>query len=224
MKKSNFLLNVLPIILAAMLSINLTSCREDDRVSTGNPSVSFSGNGGSQSVSISSNTSWTISGMPGWLSVSPTQGTKDGNIIIVANENTSSTSRNCTLSIVAGTASTSIFVTQDPGSVNPPSSNQVIVTNNSTYVLYRFRIVFLNSRNETLSDIDCGTLSPGKSASADIPTAAKEYYMATLLSSTWFFSPNYDIQYKVLSLSTDEIGRWKSNSSSPSMFSENITE
>ena len=100
----------------------------------------------------------------------------------------------------------------DPEPVpEPPSPTQVSVKNNGTYTLSRFRIIFLNSSREKLSEKDCATLAPGDIASAKIPTAANEYYMATYLASTWFFSPYYSITYTSLSLSDAEIGEWKTN-------------
>lgn len=94
---------------------------------------------------------------------------------------------------------------------DPIDSEQLTVRNNGTYTLNRFRIVFLNSSREKLSEKDCGTLAPGDQASANIPTAAKEYYMATYMYSEWYFSPYYDISYTNLTLSDSEIGEWKKN-------------
>lgn len=89
---------------------------------------------------------------------------------------------------------------------------KVTVTNNSAYTLYRFRVVFVNSKLEELTDRDFGTLDPGSTITADIPTSAKDFYMATYLNSKWFFSPNYEVTYKNLSLSTAEIDNWSANS------------
>lgn len=97
---------------------------------------------------------------------------------------------------------------EDP---DPPTPTSITVTNTGTYTLSRFRIIFLNSSREKLSEKDCGTLAPNDRASAKIPTAAKEYYMATYLSNKWFFSPYYDITYYNLSLSDSEIGEWRAN-------------
>lgn len=102
----------------------------------------------------------------------------------------------------------------DPVPVPDPTPTQITIHNGGTYTLNRFRIVFLNSSREKLSEKDCGTLAPNDKASAKIPTAAKEYYMATYMYSTWFFSPYYDIKYTNLTISDAEIGEWTSNSSS----------
>ena len=95
-----------------------------------------------------------------------------------------------------------------------PQTNKVTVKNNSTYSLYRFRVVFVNSRMEEIDDKDFGTREPGKSISCEIPTGATEYYMATYQNYTWFFSPNYEVSYKNISLTNSIINNWYSNSSS----------
>ena len=194
------------------LSLTLSSCGGDDdpdEVSVSMPSVNFGDNGGSQSIMVTSNTKWTVSGNPGWLTVAPMQGTNNGAFTISANANSEKESRNCILYINAGSASTVVSVSQS-GKV---PETRVTITNNSTYTLYRFRVVFINSRFEELTDRDFGTLDPGTTITADIPTAATEFYMATYLNSKWFFSPNYDVTYTRLNLSTAEIGNWSTNAS-----------
>ena len=182
---------------------------DPDEVSVSMPSVNFGENGGSQSIMVTSNTKWTVSGNPGWLTVAPMQGTNNGAFTISANANSEKESRNCILYINAGSASTVVSVSQS-GKV---PETRVTITNNSTYTLYRFRVVFINSRFEELTDRDFGTLDPGTTITADIPTAATEFYMATYLNSKWFFSPNYDVTYTRLNLSTAEIGNWSTNAS-----------
>jgi hypothetical protein len=94
----------------------------------------------------------------------------------------------------------------------------VTITNSSVITLQRFRVVFLNSRGETLTDKDYGTLAPNDYITAKIPTGATQYYMATYLSSTWFFSANYDISITSMRLTDAEVGEWRSNSSTRSVF------
>lgn len=201
------------MLMVATLSVGLSSCKDDkddpDSVSVSMPSVNFSESGGSQSIQVTSNTKWTVSGNPSWLTVAPTQGTKNGAFSLTATANQDKTSRNCVLYISAGDASATVSVNQS----SHVQETKVTITNNSTYTLYRFRVVFLNSRMEELTDRDFGTLDPGTTISADIPTSATEFYMATYLNSTWYFSPNYDISYTRLMLSTSEVGQWSKNSS-----------
>lgn len=219
MKLKSFLWCMLSVLMASAVTVAFSSCdkEEEDRVSVSTTSVNFEKGGGVQQVSINSNTSWTVSGSTGWFTVSPMSGSGNGVITITANSNSSS-ARSGNLFIMAGNASQNISVTQNGKSITP--TNEVNVRNNSTYTLPRFRFVFLNSRGETLSDIEKGTVYPGESVSANIPASATEYYMATLLSGNWYFSPNYDVSYRTLNLTTSEIGQWYRNSSS-SIYPEN---
>lgn len=213
MKKKNFLWIMLTTMMVGLLSVGITSCSKDDpdpdSVSVSMPSVNFGENGGSQSIQVISNTKWTVSGNPGWLTVSPMQGSNNGVFSLTATANTDKNSRNCVLYINAGSASAMVSVNQS-GKV---PETKVTITNSSTYTLNRFRVVFMNSRLEELTDRDFGTLDPGTTITADIPTSASEFYMATYLNNKWFFSPNYDVAYTNLSLTTAEIGNWSANSS-----------
>ena len=116
MKKKNFLWSMLAIVMAATLSIGLSSCKKDDpdpdMVSVSLPSVNFQESGGTQSVPITSNTNWTVSGNPSWLTVAPISGSGNGSVMLTAQANTES-SRSCVLYVQAGTASAVISVTQE---------------------------------------------------------------------------------------------------------------
>lgn len=222
-KKFWAILNLVAIVMG--LSVAFSSCSkdkdEDPTLSVSTSSVSLSSNGGSTSFSITSNTNWSISGAQSWIYVTPTAGSGDQTISISAESNTSSSSRSCTLVISSKDAGSQVVViTQDAKSNGSTAANSVTVTNNSVYSLDRFRIVFLNSRLEKLADHDFGTFEPGNTVSYPIPTGTTEYYMATYISGTWFFSANYEIVYSTLTLSTAEIGGWSSNSSSPQKVSE----
>lgn len=116
MKKKNFFWSLMAFVMTATLSVGLTSCNDDDdepdSVSVSMPAVNFGESGGSQVIQITSNAKWTISGAPTWLTVAPMQGSGNGSISINASTNTEKGSRNCTLFVNAGSASTMIMVTQ----------------------------------------------------------------------------------------------------------------
>lgn len=207
MTKKNYFWSLLTIFMVSLLGVGFTSCT-DDFVRPDVLSADFSAEGGSRVIRISSNTSWSIGGAPSWLSISPMSGKKEGTITLYADENTSQNSRNCTLSISGGDDYSTISVTQ----AGRKQETRVRITNNSVYSLSRFRVVFVNSQYEKLTDRDFGTLDPGDYITADIPTAATTYYMATYLNDRWFFSPDYDVTYTNLNLSTSEIGNWSTNS------------
>ena len=118
MKKNSIFWSLLTMIMVGMMSVGFVSCGDDDngsdpdKVSVNMPSISIGQSGGVQVVSITSNTNWTVSGMPSWLTVSPMQGSGNGTIMLTAQANTERSSRSCVLNINAGSASTVITVSQ----------------------------------------------------------------------------------------------------------------
>ena len=116
MKKKNFLWSLLTMMMVGLLSVGFVSCSSDDddsdEVSVSNTSISLSESGGSQTILVKSNTKWTVSGNPAWLTVAPVQGSGDGAISLTASANTETGSRNCTLYVNAGSASTFVSVYQ----------------------------------------------------------------------------------------------------------------
>lgn len=55
--------------------------------------LSFNAAGGSQNLSVISNTSWIVSSVPSWITVSPSQGEGDGVVKVIASENPNTTNR-----------------------------------------------------------------------------------------------------------------------------------
>ena len=215
MKKKKLLHGLLTIIMmAATVGFGLMAgaCDPDeevDEVNVTQTSVRFGESGGTMSIGVTSNRKWNVSGGAGWLMVSPSSGSNNGTITLSASANSEKSSRNCLITINAGDASASISVEQSA----KEAATKVTFTNNSTYTLARFTLVFWNSRSETLKQRDFGTLYPGNSITDDIPTGATEYWMAFYDSGYYWLSPNYSIEYTSLSLTTAEIGRWQKSSS-----------
>lgn len=87
-------------------------------------------------------------------------------------------------------------------------SSVTIVNNMSSTTLYRFRVVFSNSKGETIFDQEYGDFLPYDYISVKIPTGAVTYYLATY-DEKWYFSPDY--QVSVTSLSLNDSSTWTSN-------------
>lgn len=208
MKSKSYLSSLLAMIMVAAMSVCVSSCDDDpaDEVTVSMPSVNFGDNGGTMTVAISSNTSWTVSGAPGWLTVSPIQGSNNGAFSLTATANTDKDSRNCVLYVSAGDASAMVSVTQS----GKQKATKITITNSSTYEFDRFTVHFINARNEELNTRDYGTLYPNSSITSDIPTGAVEYYVA-FYDSRWYFSPNYSIEDTDLVITNSS--RWTYNSS-----------
>lgn len=73
--------------------------------------ASISENGGTRSISITSNTNWTISNKPSWITTSTTSGNGNGTVTLTASSNTGS-ARNGSIVFTAGTASATVTVSQ----------------------------------------------------------------------------------------------------------------
>ena len=105
---------------------------------------------------------------------------------------------------------------KDDDKVTTPPDNNIHITNNSTYTLSRFTVIFWNDDKETITNKEYGTFSTGEEKEIPIPSGATQYYMATNMNSKWFVSPTYKIsEFKTLKLSTDMVNVWTTSSSSP---------
>jgi hypothetical protein len=61
--------------------------------------LSFAQNGGSENVSITSNTNWTVSSSVSWCTVSPTSGSNNGTITVTVNANDTTSERSATITV-----------------------------------------------------------------------------------------------------------------------------
>lgn len=100
-KKLKFLL---VFFIALMAGVTFTACSSSDdapatELSVDVASLTLSADGQSQTLGITSNSGWTITGNPGWLTVSPSTGSKNKNIVVTASENPETTKRFCDLRI-----------------------------------------------------------------------------------------------------------------------------
>lgn len=105
MKKNGFKWQTL--LLVSLFSFVLVSCggdSDDDapatELSVDVAQLTLSADGQSQTFRITSNADWTITGNPSWLTVTPSAGSKNKNIVVTANENTQTAERTCELRII----------------------------------------------------------------------------------------------------------------------------
>ncbi len=108
-------------------SITVIQEAGDPVLSVSPSSVSVSKEEGSTvTVSITSNTSWSVVPDQDWLSVIPQSGTGDGTLTVIAGANPNSTERTTTITISAdGTVSQSVVVTQETG--DQTSNGKVLI-------------------------------------------------------------------------------------------------
>ena len=76
-------------------------------------SLNYTAKGGSKTVTVTSNTSWTATSSANWLTISPASGSNNGTITAVATANTSSSQRTATITISGnGVSARTVSVTQ----------------------------------------------------------------------------------------------------------------
>lgn len=108
--------------------------------------MSFTSAGGTQSVAVSSNTNWTITGKPDWISLSAVSGSNNGSVTVTAAPNGTASVRNAILTFSApGVTNRNVSITQQsastalgvsPASLSFPSAGGTIpvsVTSNTTW-------------------------------------------------------------------------------------------
>ena len=97
--------------------------------------LSFHENGGSQSVTVTSNQAWSISSNQAWVSVSPASGTNDGSFTVSVKSNTSQQPRTASITVTSGGLSKTITINQvaalpdpvlelTPNSISAPANGE----------------------------------------------------------------------------------------------------
>ncbi len=82
--------------------------------------LGFGAAGGSQSVSVASNVSWTASESLGWLSLSPASGTGNGSVTVTATSHTGANPRSGSISFSGGGLTRTVIVTQQGQTTGGP--------------------------------------------------------------------------------------------------------
>lgn len=107
--------------------------------------------------------------------------------------------------LITSTAITSCSKDNDEPS---PVVGKVTITNNSSYTLSSFVVVFVNDHQETITTENKGTFKPSEKIQVDIPIGATEYYMSTVAGGERFFSVNYNVSVKTQVLTDQIVGNW----------------
>lgn len=97
-------------------------------------SLIFSAAGGTNNLNVTSNTNWSLSNYPSWLSLSQTSGKGNATVIVTAEENTSADDRTGTmqLNIDGKSTYTTINITQSGKSISVTPSELAFTSNAST--------------------------------------------------------------------------------------------
>ena len=125
--------------------IAVTQAKADLSITLSKSSYDFGQAGGTTTVDVSSNVSWTASSnATSWLTVSPASGTNNGSLTLTAKANTSTSARSATITVSGSGITKTIAVTQ--GAPAP------------TYAQVRFSKTTHNSSN-AISKMGIGTVS-----------------------------------------------------------------
>lgn len=111
-------------------------------------SVDFAPEGASQTIQVTSNAAWSVSGNSGWLTVNPssatapTSGSESKTITLTASENTTNSDRSCTLTFTTtdGKANATVVITQK-------RPLPIITVNGTTVGEHTFPGVFDNGKS-----------------------------------------------------------------------------
>ena len=113
------------IVLALFVVFGVVSCQEDPRMEVTPLSISFTQQGGTENISVSSNVTWTATVTGNGFSVSPASGTGDAVLSLKADAATSPDDQTGTLTIKSETLSATVTISQG-------AKNTLIVTGNNT--------------------------------------------------------------------------------------------
>lgn len=94
-------------------TITLNQSKNDESMTVSTPTLTFAESGGEQVFTVTSNTIWKISGGADWLTITPSEGTDNGSVRVVAAVNNTEYERQSVLTVTgnSGTAA-QITVTQ----------------------------------------------------------------------------------------------------------------
>jgi hypothetical protein len=113
-------------------------------------SLSFAAAAGSQNVTVTSNTSWSVTDDQTWINVSPASGSNNGSFSVSVTANTSS-SRNGTVTVTGGGITRTISVSQVATSGTYANANSGLGTNLAGVVAYGVEYPFVNYAKRALA-------------------------------------------------------------------------
>lgn len=94
------------------ITVKVNQAAADVQLTASPTSLSFTGSGGSENITISSNTDWTVSSSQSWCTVSPLSGNNNGTITVTVSANDTSSKRSAAITIKNGNVTREISITQ----------------------------------------------------------------------------------------------------------------
>lgn len=100
-------------------TISVTQSGVTNSLTVSPTSQSFAASASSQTVTVTSNVSWTVTDNQSWISTSATSGSNNGSFSVTVTANTGSASRTGTVTITGGSITRTVSVTQSGTSCTP---------------------------------------------------------------------------------------------------------
>lgn len=122
MRSLNSVVNFLFLLVMFGCSSSEPTTEELPEILTVSSISSFSANQESRSANISSNLDWSVNNDTSWISVSPSSGSKNAPISVSVTANPSPTMRTGTISILGGSLSRILQITQEAGTEEPTTA------------------------------------------------------------------------------------------------------
>ena len=97
---------------AGSIKVSITQAGANPNLQLDKKNLSFTGAKGSDTFTITSNISWTVTSDQDWCTVSPSSGSKNSTVTVNVSENKSTSSRSATITVKAGDQSQTIALTQ----------------------------------------------------------------------------------------------------------------
>ena len=195
---------------------NNQNAAANNEISASEASLSFTADGGSKSISVTSNFSWETISKPSWITISPSSGSNGiTNITVTASSSTSASSRTGTISLGNSSKSVSISVSQGAASISDGisasvsslsfvadgESKNIIITSNFSWETTNMpswititpssgssgsTSITVTTSRSTSTSTRSGTLSFGKSSVATVSIPISQYASSSAGSDETF--------------------------------------
>ncbi|TAF72171.1 MAG: hypothetical protein EAZ53_16890, partial [Bacteroidetes bacterium] len=98
--------------------VNITQSGANPTVSVGSSTASFTASGSTQFITVNSNSTWNITGVPAWMTVLPISGSGNGVITLTAPVNSNTTANTGQLTVTSGLVTALVNANQSGSAAN----------------------------------------------------------------------------------------------------------
>ncbi len=132
----------------AAISVSQSGAAVSDEISASKTSLSFTADGGSENITVTSNFTWETISKPSWITLSPSRGTNGStSVVMTADKSTSTSERTGTIKLGKGSTSVSIAVSQAALSSIKYSQTFTVTGNGKTV---KFKMIYVQGGTFTM--------------------------------------------------------------------------